>query len=154
MVQPLTTATEIRRSGYQRRSTQKTRLNKKPEGRARVNQVDLTHYSYAGILLGTTTFRRRRENGETGKLRLRLHGENTVRRRASPARPTPRQGHPSNGSPKRESSRNGQASRSNRNNLGLLENYSITRLDYERTLGAVRRAAWRVLMLSYALRML
>src|SRR2546425_13112945 len=91
--------------------------------------VDPAFHVMLAILLGTTANHARRENGETSKLRLRLHGKSPIRRRASPARPTPREGHPSDGSPKRESSRNGQAGRSNRNNLGLLKNYPNTPLE-------------------------
>src|SRR2546425_10269617 len=91
--------------------------------------VDPAFHVMLAILLGTTANHARRENGETSKLRLRLHGKSPIRRRASPARPTPCQGHPSDGSPARESPRNGQASRSNRNDLGLLENSPITPIE-------------------------
>src|SRR5713226_7081722 len=83
--------------------------------------VDPAFQAMLAILLGTTANHARRKNGKTSKLRLRLHGKGPIRRRASTARPTACEGHPSDGSPAREGSRNGQAGRSNRNNLGLLE---------------------------------
>src|SRR5437870_13721859 len=82
-----------------------------------------------------------KKNGKAGKLRLRLHGTDPIRRRASPARATPREGHPSDGSPAREGSRDGQAGRSDSNSLTRFEYlhcYFLTERDRNRRIEHLR----------------
>src|SRR5207245_7411677 len=80
-------------------------------------------------------------HGEAGKRRVRLNGKDQVRPRASPARPTPREGHPSDGSPAREGPRNGQACRSDSNRLARFEYlhcYFLRERDWNRRIEHLR----------------